>query len=99
MFSFTALNRGHLDNGGETITLKDPFENVVAEITYDDESPWVTAADGEGKSLVRVNLITGNSEAANWIESVDEGGSPGTVAPVEVDPEKDSDSDGLLRCL
>ncbi|MGK0187123.1 MAG: hypothetical protein ACI9R3_002909 [Verrucomicrobiales bacterium] len=86
--------RGHFDNGGETISLMTPFEETVTELSYDDADQWESAADGGGRSLVRVNLRSNDSEPTNWVKSPAEGGSPGVVTPVEIDANRDSDSDG-----
>ena len=43
---------------------------------YDDESPWPTAADGQGASLALVNPLLDNAEARFWSASSN-GGTPG----------------------
>ena len=39
---------GSFSNGGETIQVNDAAGRALVQFTYDDESPWPTAADGDG---------------------------------------------------
>ncbi|NCD32400.1 MAG: hypothetical protein EOL87_03170 [Spartobacteria bacterium] len=65
---------GKLDNGGETLRLKMPDTPdekgvpyiVTDKITYDDQSPWPTNADGYGSSLARRTVISYGNEPTNW---------------------------------
>ncbi|MFT4639239.1 MAG: hypothetical protein ACI8T1_002564 [Verrucomicrobiales bacterium] len=61
-----------LSNGGEMLTLVDADGNVIDRVSYDDGG----AADGEGVSLVRIDLA-GGSDPSNWRVSKEQGGSPG----------------------
>ncbi len=66
---------GRLNNGGETLRLLAANGAVITEITYSDEDPWPTDADGGGGSLV---YSGGDADdAANWNASVEAGGNPG----------------------
>ncbi len=79
----------NLGNGGEQVTLIDPFGTMLQEFTYDDAAPWPTAADGNGFTLVYtgpLNMDPPNvigtagdpyDNGANWRASVARGGSPG----------------------
>ncbi|HWB01840.1 MAG TPA: chitobiase/beta-hexosaminidase C-terminal domain-containing protein [Verrucomicrobiales bacterium] len=65
-----------LSNAGETLTIFTPAPGPVQiqAVTYDDTTPWPTAADGEGASLVirdPGNLAAGG---ANWVGII--GGNP-----------------------
>ena len=44
---------GRLDNGGETLTLRNFGQRVMDEISYDDRDPWPAAADGAGVTLAK----------------------------------------------
>ncbi len=70
---------GNLANGGETVTLKTSAGGeVIFSVTYDDASPWPTAADGAGPSLVPIVEGAGDlSAASSWRTSWLPGGSPG----------------------
>lgn len=72
---------GNLNNGGENLTLYTPAETVVRSVTYDDAPPWPSAADGNGRSLIRRHPAdsTGDSLAEGWAVSGEIGGSPGMV--------------------
>ena len=68
---------GSLSNGGEVITLRDSFGNVVTQVEYDDENGWPTAPDGFGKSLELIDPNADASSVSNWKASALAGGSPG----------------------
>ncbi|MHB1307443.1 MAG: lamin tail domain-containing protein [Limisphaerales bacterium] len=62
---------GQLDNGGETVRLVRPGATpealmVVDEVTYDDQEPWPTLADGFGPSLQLIDAGRDNNRVANW---------------------------------
>ncbi|NCD34805.1 MAG: hypothetical protein EOL87_15485 [Spartobacteria bacterium] len=70
---------GKLNNSGESIRLERPGEPetdtgeipeiLVEKVTYDDESPWPTEADGGGYSLRRLNTAAYANDSANWSRS------------------------------
>jgi hypothetical protein len=71
---------GKLNNAGEKIELRDTVTNIkVLSVSYSTVSPWPTAADGAGFSLVPVNAAgTGDANtAAYWRTSSLKDGSPG----------------------
>jgi hypothetical protein len=70
---------GDLDNGGETIQLRDPFGNVLDEVSYDDTAPWTSVPDGNGPSLSLISPDIDNVPAGNWQPSNKVGGTPGEV--------------------
>jgi hypothetical protein len=43
---------GSLDNGGERLVLTSNSGGVIADLTYDDASPWPASPDGSGPTLV-----------------------------------------------
>lgn len=71
--------RGQLDNGGETIEVKDAFGRILFQVTYSDRGGWPAEADGGGKSLVLIDPSTGNdpNQLSSWRASTRVGGSPG----------------------
>ncbi|MCA9152917.1 MAG: lamin tail domain-containing protein, partial [Planctomycetales bacterium] len=76
--------QGQLDNAGETVEIVDANGSLLATITYDDSSPWPTAADGDGATLELTSpldmLVPDYNSAERWRASVRAGGSPGTAA-------------------
>jgi hypothetical protein len=69
---------GALNNGGETIELRDASGNVIHRFTYDDA--WHTATDGGGPSLVVVDdmkPVADWNTAAQWSTSNVMHGTPG----------------------
>src|SRR5438876_7717860 len=62
---------GKLDNGGETLRIIKPGATpdqdlVIDEVTYDDDLPWPTDADGFGPSLQLIDPSQDNNRVANW---------------------------------
>jgi hypothetical protein len=47
---------GKLANEGETVRLVDKADRTLAEVTYDDTTPWPVTPDGTGHSLERVDF-------------------------------------------
>ena len=80
---------GNLSNGSEQITLIDSLGMPFLSLTYSDQPPWPSTADGRGFSLVprlanpNVNL----SDPENWRSSGSVGGSPGrNDLPTDIKP-------------
>ncbi len=71
---------GHLDNSGEELVLLSAEKDTICSFAYDDGNGWPESPDGEGKSLVPVELDpTGNQRLPQlWRASWNTGGSPGT---------------------
>ena len=70
-FGVSALQwaAGGLGNGGELILLKDSFGATVDSVNYGDASPWPSAPDGLGPSLILCDFLADNSLAVNWAAS------------------------------
>jgi hypothetical protein len=72
---------GALDNNGETIRVLDPFDQVVVEVSYDDNAIWPQAPDGRGTTLQLINQDTTPADQMSkyysWEGSLEYGGSPG----------------------
>jgi hypothetical protein len=75
---------GRLGNGGDRLTLLHAVGNPIVDLTYNNATPWPTAADGLGFSLVPVNpnANADPNDATNWRASTRIGGSPGNDDPV-----------------
>ncbi|PYI86942.1 MAG: hypothetical protein DME26_07940 [Verrucomicrobia bacterium] len=93
--------RGHLDSGGETISIQAADGSIIKEFRYDDDPPWPVDGIGGGRSIV-LNNPTANpnpAEFSNWSLSAREGGTPGESGigadTFSGDPQKDTDGDGL----
>ncbi|MDG2122781.1 MAG: CotH kinase family protein, partial [Verrucomicrobiales bacterium] len=72
---------GGLLNDGEYLRLADANGDTIHELTYNDQLPWPTAADGSGSSLVLVlppgGGVPEHGDPRSWRPSVGVGGSPG----------------------
>lgn len=61
---------GALDDGGETIRLKDAAGNTITEVKYDDSGGlWPRDADGYGSSLELIDLHADGSAYQAWAAS------------------------------
>jgi hypothetical protein len=98
-FPIAGRYSGSLSNDGETLILQDQSANPIATITYNDQLPWPTSADGDGDSLELANLA--NPAALNWLSSSQRGGTPGTTpfSNFTGNPNLDQDNDGLNSLL
>lgn len=78
--------RGQLDDGGETLEVRDAFDRTVFSVAYDDRDGWPAFADGLGYSLVTnaPDDLTDVDQPAHWRASTLAGGSPGADDPVAV---------------
>jgi hypothetical protein len=70
---------GQLDNSGETFALRTATGDTVFSIKYDDAAPWPVSPDGDGYSLVPIELNpTGDqNDGTKWRASLAIHGSPG----------------------
>lgn len=69
---------GTLDNGGETIRLRNVNDRIMDEVSYDDEGDWPVGADGSGATLSRVTPGA-ETGASAWVASTQLGGTPGNT--------------------
>jgi hypothetical protein len=79
--------QSELSHNGETVTLKDAANGVMATFTYGDGRDWPAAADGAGHSLVPLPTMIadqangGLDYGGNWRASAYRDGSPGRADP------------------
>ena len=64
-----------LSSRGEHLTLLDELERIVDSLTYDDQAPWPTEANGTGSTLALENPTLDNSNHEHWYASAN-GGTP-----------------------
>lgn len=95
---------GSLGNGGDTVTLRNTYGEVLQSFTYDDEAGWPTTPDNGGPSLEYVGPLHAGEdpldgapddpfdEPANWQASAQNGGSPGESSTPTEDPDFDDDT-------
>jgi len=78
---------GNLRNAGEELRLRDNGEfdgktyypETIDVVRFDDQAPWPTEADGEGRSLELRDLSLDNDLAESWQASPLAHGSPGAL--------------------
>lgn len=70
---------GQLDNGGETVRLRNVSGRVMDTLSYADDGHWPAGADGSGATLARRNPVAPGGLAENWAASSALGGTPGAV--------------------
>ncbi len=72
---------GGLNNGGEAVTLRDSFGNIILDFNYDDDplAGWPQGPDGGGYSLEIVSTTGDYDSPANWTAGTDPGGTPGRI--------------------
>lgn len=72
---------GNLRNSSEQIVLESLTAGVLHSFTYEDNSPWPSAADGDGTSLILANPF-GNPDLDNpssWTINARTHGNPGAA--------------------
>ena len=70
---------GMLNNGGETLQLRNRHGRIMDELDYGDGGKWPEAADGGGVSLCKIDPIRASGLAGNWTWSQEAGGTPGAA--------------------
>ena len=73
---------GHLNNGGDSVKLKDAGGSTVDSVNYSNNFPWAISADSmgasesftnvppvqyKGRSLQRVSVTASSNDPANWV--------------------------------
>jgi hypothetical protein len=70
---------GQLDNGGETLRLRDNNDRIMDEVAYGDGGDWPLAPDGSGATLCKRSGDGSSESATAWTFSTQAGGTPGSV--------------------
>ncbi|MEZ5198097.1 MAG: CotH kinase family protein [Bacteroidales bacterium] len=65
-----------LNNGGDDLRLFDAEGNTLVMMTYSNDEPWPTDADGTGKTIELLDPFEDMSDGSNWFSGCI-GGSPG----------------------
>ncbi len=92
--------RGHLDGGGENLTLTAADGTIIKSLNYGSNSAWPDPQDS-GKSIILKSPLANldSAEGSGWILSAKAGGSPGESGlgsdTFSGDPAQDTDGDGL----
>ena len=68
-----------LANGGERIELLNDNDGLVCEVDYDDEAPWPTGGDGDGRSIELTDLWKNHNVGRFWLPSSKIMGTPGAA--------------------
>ncbi|MEM9658168.1 MAG: lamin tail domain-containing protein, partial [Planctomycetota bacterium] len=69
-----------LSDTGEMLSVESSLTGLIQSFEYDDAGAWPGRADGNGSTLVAVDLNGDYNSASNWRSSVEFGGSPGSAA-------------------
>ncbi len=70
---------GQLDNGGERIAIRNADDGLVCDLDYDDEAPWPTGGDGDGRSIELTDLARNGNVGRFWMPSSRIQGTPGAA--------------------
>ncbi|MCH2129544.1 MAG: lamin tail domain-containing protein, partial [Pirellulaceae bacterium] len=68
---------GKLNNGGETLELRNNDNRLMNRVTYDFGGQWPVGPDGSGFTLAKNELLTASHLPENWTTSGQAGGTPG----------------------
>ena len=68
--------QGRLDNGGDTVVLRDAWDRELDRVEYGDGNTWGPAADGFGPSLELIDASSDNADGDNWLSIGPFGGTP-----------------------
>ncbi|MEQ9300110.1 MAG: CotH kinase family protein [Cyclobacteriaceae bacterium] len=63
----------NLSNSGRSIELLDGWGSQIDIVTYSDDAPWPSEADGDGSYLELIGINTDNDDPANWKATPTEG--------------------------
>jgi len=70
-----------LSNSGEQLLLVDASGATIEDFEYGTKTPWPESPDGDGPSLVRIDLHADAGDPLNWRASRYANGSPGVPDP------------------
>lgn len=66
-----------LSGNSDDVRLFNANSTLIDVVTYDDESPWPTEADGDGSTLELTDPDSDNALSGSWMASTRLGGTPG----------------------
>jgi len=69
--------QANLSNQGELLELVDAQGETLASVEYGDGTPWPSAADGKGPSLVFHGTSQALGQSQHWLPGAAKGGTPG----------------------
>ena len=69
---------GNFSNAGEQVIVVGSDDEILISFSYNDDDPLLKNADGEGPSLVAVDINSDPLLGVRWETSDQIGGSPGT---------------------
>ena len=69
--------QANLSNQGELLELVDAQGETLASVEYGDGTPWPSAADGKGPSLVFHGASQALGQSQHWLPGAAKGGTPG----------------------
>ena len=55
-----------LSNDGDTVRLRDAANNIVAEVDYENHSPWPSEGNGEGSTIELIHPDLDATHGSNW---------------------------------
>jgi|GEM_PF-116738 len=70
-----------LSSSGDHIQLYDPWDNLVSEVDYSNDTPWPQNIDGTGRTAEVIDIDEDVNQGSNWRDGC-HGGSPGQ-APID----------------
>jgi len=68
---------GNLSNGGETILIENPFNEIITQISYALDFPWQSVVGKSGFSLSLKQVDLDPLNPSNWLCSKELDGTPG----------------------
>ncbi len=78
---------GRLNDGGDSLYLRNGSGAVLLEVEYEDTAPWPPAADGMGSSLILRRPSYHENNPLAWSASQTPGGTPGSHEPLDSLPQ------------
>lgn len=88
---------GDLDDSGETIILKNNFNQVTDSVVYSSSGPWPSAAAGNGASLVLCNDTLPNGGPTNWTAASNNTGIVVNGTEIHANPGMECSVDNAIR--
>lgn len=81
-----------LSGNNDQVRIFNASGDLIDLVSYDDEAPWSTDADGLGYTLELKNTTLDNSKAENWTTSLSKKGTPGVQNQIIINSIEDSEA-------